>query len=201
MKNWILVVVGIFVSIVSFAQGSISGTVIEESTGDPLSFANVRLKSTETIVQTDVDGKFKITEVSAGDYTLVISFVGIEDFEQAVKVGENENVDLGEIKTGGNVIGLDEVEVFADFVDEQKQTANPTTTINAEVIEQKMGAQEFTELMKSAPGVFVSTLGGSFGSSQVRIRGFGSENTAVLINGIPVNDMENGRVFWSTGED
>jgi len=197
MKNWILLIVGVFVSVMAFSQGSVSGLVIEESTGESLPFANVRIKETEQISQTDVAGKFKISEVTAGDYMLVISYVGMEDLEQSFTLADGQNLDLGEIKTGGNVIGLDEVEVFAVFIDENKQVATPVTTINSEVIEQKMGAQEFTELMKSAPGVFVTTLGGSFGSSQVKIRGFGSENTAVLINGVPVNDMENGRVFWS----
>ena len=197
MKNWILIVFGVLIATLSFGQGSISGVAIEESTGEALPFANVSLKESGAITQTGIDGKFKLENISAGSYTLLISFVGMEDYEQKVTLADGQNLDLGKIKTGSNAIGLDEVEIFADFVDEQKQSANPVTTINAEVIEQKMGAQEFTELMKSAPGVFVSTLGGSFGSSQVRIRGFGSENTAVLINGIPVNDMENGRVFWS----
>ena len=181
----------------AFSQSSVSGLVIEESTGETLPFANVRIDGTQKVSQTDVAGKFKFTEVSAGDYTIIISYVGMEDLEQKITVVDGQDLDLGEIKTGGNVIGLDEIEVFADFIDENKQVATPVTTISAEVIEQKMGAQEFTELMKSAPGVFVTTLGGSFGSSQVKIRGFGSENTAVLINGVPVNDMESGRVFWS----
>ena len=38
---------------------------------------------------------------------------------------------------------------------------------------------------------------GAFGDARVRLRGFQQENIAVLINGMPVNDMENGRVYWS----
>ena len=197
MKSWIVLFIGVFLSVFALSQGSISGVVIEENTGESLPFANIRLLESGQFTQSDVDGKFKISDVTAGKYTLVISFVGMDDFEQKVSISQGENVNLGKILTGSNVIGLDEVEVFADFVDEQKQSANPTTTINSQMIDQKMGGQEFTELLKSAPGVFVSTLGGSFGSSQIRIRGFDSENTAVLINGIPVNDMETGRVFWS----
>ena len=39
--------------------------------------------------------------------------------------------------------------------------------------------------------------GGGFGDGRINIRGFDSQNSAIMINGIPVNDMENGRVFWS----
>ena len=39
--------------------------------------------------------------------------------------------------------------------------------------------------------------GGGFGDSRINIRGFDQRNVAVLINGIPVNDMESGRVYWS----
>jgi outer membrane cobalamin receptor len=52
-------------------------------------------------------------------------------------------------------------------------------------------------MLNSTPGVYATRAGGAFGDSRINVRGFDSKNTAVLINGIPVNDMENGRVFWS----
>jgi outer membrane cobalamin receptor len=51
--------------------------------------------------------------------------------------------------------------------------------------------------LKSTPSVYASKAGGGFGDSRVTIRGFAQENIAVMINGVPVNDMENSRVFWS----
>ena len=60
-----------------------------------------------------------------------------------------------------------------------------------------LGNQEFPEILKSTPGVYATKGGGGFGDSEIRLRGFESENIAVMINGIPVNDMENGRVYWS----
>ena len=52
-------------------------------------------------------------------------------------------------------------------------------------------------MLNSTPGVYATRAGGAFGDSRINVRGFDSQNTAVLINGIPVNDMENGRVYWS----
>ena len=65
------------------------------------------------------------------------------------------------------------------------------------VIENKLGSQEFPEILKSTPGVYATKSGGGFGDGRLNLRGFNSENVAVLINGVPVNDMENGRVYWS----
>jgi hypothetical protein len=40
-------------------------------------------------------------------------------------------------------------------------------------------------------------MGGGFGDSRITLRGFTSENVAVMVNGVPMNDMEHGGVFWS----
>ncbi|MEM9991384.1 MAG: TonB-dependent receptor, partial [Bacteroidota bacterium] len=47
------------------------------------------------------------------------------------------------------------------------------------------------------PSVYVTKQGGGFGDARINVRGFDQSNTAVMINGIPVNDMENGWVYWS----
>lgn len=197
MKKYLIIIVGIFSSLLAYSQGSVSGSILDHATEEVLPFATVRLVENNQVVQSDENGIFKMESVPAGKYTMEISFVGLEKYSDTIFVVDGEELKLGRIDMGGNIIGLKEVEVFSNFLNEEDQNPNPTTTISEEMIDQKMGAQEFAELMKSSPGVFVSTVGGSFGSSEVRIRGFGSENTAVLINGIPVNDMENGRVFWS----
>src|SRR5690606_35103683 len=53
------------------------------------------------------------------------------------------------------------------------------------------------EILKSTPEVYAHKGGCGFGDSEMRLHRFNSENIAVMINGIPVNDMENGRVYWS----
>jgi outer membrane receptor for ferrienterochelin and colicin len=71
------------------------------------------------------------------------------------------------------------------------------STVKAADIEAKLGTQEFPEILKSTPGVYATKTGGGYGDSRINLRGFGSENVAVMINGVPVNDMENGAVYWS----
>lgn len=64
-------------------------------------------------------------------------------------------------------------------------------------IEEKLGSQEFPEILKSTPGIYTTKDGGGYGDAQTRIRGFKSENVAMMINGVPMNGMENQKVYWS----
>jgi hypothetical protein len=52
-------------------------------------------------------------------------------------------------------------------------------------------------MLNNTPSVYATKSGGGFGDSRVNIRGFNQNNIAVLINGVPVNDMENSAVYWS----
>jgi iron complex outermembrane receptor protein len=62
---------------------------------------------------------------------------------------------------------------------------------------EKSGNQEFPEVMKNTPSVYVASQAGGYGDSRINIRGFEQENLALLFNGQPVNGMEDGRVYWS----
>ena len=77
------------------------------------------------------------------------------------------------------------------------QDSRGTFQVDALTIDMKLGAQEFPEILKTTPGVWATPDGGGFGDSKINMRGFKSENVAVLINGVPINDMEWGGVYWS----
>jgi hypothetical protein len=59
-----------------------------------------------------------------------------------------------------------------------------------------MGSQDIAGLLQSSRDVFTATAGFSFGPARFRIRGYGGENSTVLINGIRLNEMETGRAVW-----
>ena len=105
-------------------------------------------------------------------------------------------MDLGSVSLEASEFGLEEVQIFASVAVDRK-TPVAVSTIKAAEIELKLGTQEFPEILKSTPGVYATKAGGGYGDGRINLRGFNSENVAVLINGIPVNDMENGRVYWS----
>src|SRR5690606_39385281 len=59
------------------------------------------------------------------------------------------------------------------------------------------GNVEFPEILKNTPSVYVSNQSGGFGESQMFVRGFDQTNTAFLLNGQPINGMEDGKIYWS----
>ena len=94
---------------------------------------------------------------------------------------------------------LEEVVVSSRVIDIAKERVTPVavSTIKASEIALKVGNLEFPEIMSRTPGVYVTKQGGGYGDSRINLRGFDQRNTSFLINGQPVNDMENGWVYWS----
>lgn len=84
----------------------------------------------------------------------------------------------------------------ADIAKDRKTPVAVSTIKEAQIVE-RLGNQEFPEILKTTPSIYAAKGGGGFGDGRVNIRGFDTNNTAVMINGVPVNDMENGAVFWS----
>jgi iron complex outermembrane recepter protein len=188
MKKHLLTMLLAFGSVALFAQTTVKGKIVDSETGEALIGATVVQKGTGNGAITNMNGGFSLTvEENA---TLSISYVGYKPIEI------NSNDDLSRITLEVSEFGLKEIEVLASVAIDRK-TPVAVSTIRKEVILEKASNQEFPELLKSTPGVYATKQGGGYGDSRVNLRGFNSENVAVLINGVPVNDMENGRVFWS----
>jgi hypothetical protein len=191
MRKIYFVLAALLGSAFAFSQGTLTGTVLDGDTGDPLPGASVVVVGTTTGVATNFDGNFSIG-VSSNSGTLVISYVGYTtrnvDYS---KVGN-----LGTISLQSDSQELEGV-VLISSVAVDRQTPVAVSTVKAADIELKLGTQEFPEILKSTPGVYATKSGGGFGDGRINLRGFNSVNVAVMINGVPVNDMENGRVYWS----
>ncbi|MEC4004255.1 TonB-dependent receptor [Flavobacterium sp. SUN052] len=181
-----------------FSQGKIKGTVIDNELNGSLPGVNIVVKGAATGASTDIDGKF-ILNTTATSGQVVVSYIGYKTLTINFTVKSGETVDLGTIKLASDSNQLDEVVVKSSVIDVAKDRKTPVavSTIKASEIQQKLGNQEFPEILKNTPSVYASKAGGGFGDSRVTIRGFSQENIAVMINGVPVNDMENSRVFWS----
>ncbi len=183
--------------ILAFAQGKVIGTVIDGETNEPLPGANVILKGTNYGTATDFDGKF-VVEAPAGDYELWISYVGYEDKTIAVKIEDRKTKNLGSIKLNPSAEALGEI-VIVGVADIAKERETPVaqTTLKAIEIQESIGSKELPEVLNYTPSVYATKQGGGWGDARINVRGFDQRNTAVLINGMPVNDMENGWVYWS----
>jgi TonB-dependent receptor len=134
----------LFICSLSWSQnkGTISGVILDKDlNNEPLSFANITLKGTTTGTSTDAEGKY-IIEVTAGNYTLVISFLGYETVEIPCIVKENEITTINKTIGSGSV-SLSDV-VVKSTVNREKETALMLEQKNAVVIKQSIGAQEMS---------------------------------------------------------
>lgn len=103
------------------------------------------------------------------------------DWEQDVLLSES-------IIVGKGVIDLEE----------NRKTPVAVSTITKQEIQDKsVGNVEFPEVMKHTPSVYVTNQASGFGDGQMFLRGFDQSNTAFLLNGQPINGMEDGNMYWS----
>ena len=91
---------------------------------------------------------------------------------------------------------LNEVLVVADIAID-RETPVAFSTIPMKQISEELASQDIPMVLNSTPGVYATQSGGGDGDARITIRGFNQRNVAVMIDGIPVNDMENGWVYWS----
>ena len=183
----------------AFSQTTVTGTVIDSESNDPLAGANVVETGTTNGAITDFDGNFTL-ETTGKTGTLTISYIGYSIENVPFKI-VNGTVNLGTVKITVDSDALEEVVVVGRGIIDlarDRQTPIAVSTIStAEIQAKAVGNVEFPEVMKSTPSVYVSNQAGGFGDSQMFLRGFDQTNTAFLLNGQPINGMEDGNIYWS----
>ena len=188
MKQFLIGLLMVFTSVTGFAQ--VTGTVVDAETNEPLPGATIIEAGTSNGVSTDFEGSFSFS-VNAGT-TLEVSFIGYGTQTVVAKDGI-----IISLLPASNVLG--EVVVTSGVIDVAKVRETPVavSAISPSEIQLKVGNAEFPEIMNKTPGVYATKQGGGYGDSRISLRGFDQRNTSFLINGQPVNDMENGWVYWS----
>ena len=91
------------------------------------------------------------------------------------------------VLVGGGVIDLAE----------DRKTPVAVSTITGEEIQKKIGTQDITMTLANTPSIYVAGQSGAFGDTRIAVRGFGQDNTAFMLNGQPINGMEDGKMYWS----
>ena len=192
--HFLLIAVMAVCSMSAFAQTiTVKGQLVDSETGEPLVGAAVMVESTTQGSVTDIDGYFK--QAVASNATLVFKYVGYKDLKQKI-TRKGASVDLGIIQMHPDAVMLSDV-VITSSVAIARKTPVAVSTVTPVFIEERLGTQEFPEILKTTPGIYATKKGGAFGDSELRMRGFKSENVAVLVNGVPMNDMEWGGLYWS----
>lgn len=192
MKSFFTVAAMLLVAVCAMAQYTATGKVVDAEDGQPIVGCAVMEAGTTNGTVTDIDGNFSI-RVGANPAVLNLSYLGYKSANVNVS---DANTKVGIVKLSPDSKALDDVVVKSSIAVSRK-TPVALSSIDPVIIEEKLGTQEFPELLNSTPGVYATKKGGGFGDSEINMRGFKSANVAVMINGVPVNDMEWGGVYWS----
>ncbi|MCW8849172.1 MAG: TonB-dependent receptor, partial [Melioribacteraceae bacterium] len=183
----------LLVSSVAFAQTyKVSGNVTSAQTGENLIGANVYVKGAAIGAATDANGNYEFN-VPKGTYDIVCSFIGFEASTMA-DVNVTNNMELN-FNLKDYEFSLS-VTVLADRAKE-RETPVAYSNIEKKDVEFKLGSQDVPMVLNTTPSVYATMGGGGAGDARINIRGFDQRNIAIMINGVPVNDMENGWVYWS----
>ncbi len=179
----------LFIVTTAFAQSEIKGRVIDKDTQEPLVGVTLYSVTSKKSTTTDLSGEFTLKLPSLSE-EIDFTYIGFK----SIRLQANQAQGTIELET--SVVGLKDV-VVTSTIGVDRKTPIAMSTIDAEIIALEIGSKEFPEMLKSTPGVYATKEGGGFGDARVKIRGFEAENVAVMVNGVPINDMEWGGVYWS----
>lgn len=184
-KGFILFALLLF-SAISFSQTNVVGNVVDATTNESLPDVEVAIEDSNLTVMTNASGEFNFVafEVPLGEQIVTFTKEGFISKRFPVIINENESLNL-------DVISLE-----VDINEENFQIGTISLSDN-ELSSDESAADNLSGLLQASKDVFLNAAAYDFSATFFRPRGFDSENGKVLINGIEMNKMYNGRPQWS----
>jgi hypothetical protein len=184
-KSVFTFLLGVFILSSAFAQQTIiKGSVKDAATNQPIPDVTITIEETSFTTKTDSNGEFQFTRnVPLGEQVLNVAKAGYITARYPIVVNEGSAVDISDMVLKINV--ADSADMFTISLSDD------------ELSDDTSGADNISGLLQSSRDVFLRTAAFEFGQSFFRVRGLDSENGTVLINGVEMNKMFNGRPQWS----
>ncbi|RYU82185.1 TonB-dependent receptor [Hymenobacter persicinus] len=177
---------------------SIKGRVLDKLTGEALPGATVQVtgNGVNTGAGAEANGTYLVPNLKPGTYSVKASFIGYKITEQRVVI-TTQNATASFSLNADNAT-LNEVQVVGSLgIAVERETPVAYSAVNEVKLRETLSNRDLPMILNETPGVYATQSGGGTGDSRISIRGFDQRNVAVMVNGVPVNDMENGSVFWS----
>ena len=190
----LLIFIFLFSIVLCFAQmGKIAGKISVKDSGNALQGASVFLEDSKTGTYTKANGTYILQNVPVGEHTVYVSFMGYERTSQTVLV-ENDMTAVTNFELVRSAVQIEGISISANRAI-KRETPIAFTDVSEETIQDRYNTQDIPQLLDDVPGLFANTTG--IGDAEITMRGFEADKIQVLINGIPVNDPESQRVYWS----
>ena len=157
-----------FTGFVLAQTGTLSG-VITDSEQRPLPGATIQIQGSSLGVVTDNDGHFHFEDLAAGDYVLIVRFIGYRTARVDVTVASGSET-IANLTLTEDPLGLDEVIISGTFNPATRlESSTAITIISPEQINQRV-PRGTGDLLRTVPGVQVSSNYGESGAD-VTVRG------------------------------
>jgi len=174
--------------------GTVTGTVTDAASGQPIGDASVSLIGTGVSGTTDVAGRYRLTDVPAGEYTVRVRVEGYGTREKEVTVAAGSN-QVADFRLAASVIDPDEIVVTGlGGLVERRRIGTSLPTLNIGGIAEAMPATGFGQVLDGRiPGVRSTGTSGGVGAGRILvIRGLDSfaytgQRPAVYIDGVRVD--------------
>ena len=166
---------------------TVTGTVKDAGTGEALAGANIVVEGTDLGSASAYNGRFTINAVPSGS-RVTASMIGYGSQTLTAGAMLEFSLEKGTVEMTG-------LEVLASRAGEKTPVA--FTNVTKADMDVRLGSQDIPMALNTTPSVYATQQGGGAGDARINVRGFNQRNVAVMINGVPQNDMENGWVYWS----
>ncbi len=166
-----------------FSQNNITGTVKDASSKKALSGVSVHIKNKDKFTITKKNGVFNLKNFRNGKFMITITKKGYETQNYPITLSNN-TVDLGTIF------------MYKDEISENHDTST-IIIADDELNDENNTADNISSLLQASRDTYLRTAAFEFSAAFFKIRGLDSDNAKVLINGIEMNTLENGRPEWS----
>ena len=183
MNRFVLFIILIFSSIELIAQtGTVRGFVYEETSGEPAMFSNVVLEGTKIGGVTDANGFFNLSKVPAGQYKLVVTYIGFESKEEIIEVKADKILNK-KFYLSESSIQLNTVQLSAERQDAKTSVNTSVIKLTSKSLKRLPsigGDPDIAQYLQVLPGVvFTGDQGG-----QLYIRGGAPIHNVVLLDGM-----------------
>lgn len=177
------------VSLIAFSQAqdtTVKGRVIEANSGEPVSGAQVNIQESIYSTTTDVNGNFSITDTNLplGEQVLLVEKLGYTNLRFPVTI------------QSGSTLTLDPIIIEVDFAQAQAQIGL-ITLADDELDEEDGISTNVSGLLQASRDTYLSAAAFDFSATFFRPRGLDNEYGKILINGVEMNKLFNGRPQWS----
>lgn len=188
MRFKLLVLLVIAAVMPALAQhASVSGTVTDAATGQPLAGATVMLRDQGATVTSGPAGDFKFTNATAGNDVLLVIAYGYNDASRELTLVDNTTIEAGKI-------AMQSADMLSDFYEDQTDLLFDQAALDDE----ESSAQAIAALTGASDNIYYNTASYNFQPMYFNFRGYDSSYTTTYINGFNMNDPIRGRFNFSS---